>query len=300
MRRTALLIACALLLSACGSEQTPPADTVSVSAPSVTQDPQPSQDSEDSPQSDPLTILVIGADRDTGAQRADMILLVRVDEERDHASAMSIHRDTWVEVPGHGEAKINAAFAYGGEELLAETVDSLYSADIDHTAVVDFDAFIALSEILGPLSVETADGPVLLEGEEALDFVRERYSLPGGDFDRVRRQQAYIAAAAQAVRGADPAELMEIGALAGEYITVDGETGMSAQILLLDLIAQTAGVDPVFFSAPHAGTGWVDGQSIVVSDEEATAVLARAYEADDVDEWLERADPETLDSRPVN
>lgn len=306
MRRAALLVSCALVLSACGGEEPAPETLQSVSptgsalpttaAPSES----PSHDEELESAEDPMTMLIIGADRDTGTQRADVIMLVRIDDEREHASAMSIHRDTWVDIPGYGQNKINASFAYGGEELLAETVDLLYSADIDHTVVVDFDAFTELSQILGPITVETAGGPVVLEGDEALSFVRERYSLPGGDFDRVRRQQAYLAAAADAVRNASPAERADLAEMVGDYVTVDGAGGFAVYSLILSLIAETEGIEGVFFSAPHDGTGLSDdGQSIVLVDEDAGADLASAYEDDTVDEWLSENEAETLDSRPL-
>lgn len=304
MRKIVLLVSCALVLAACGDDTDPPSSAdPSSTTPAVSASPTPSpSDNASSPAvgGDPLTLLLVGVDRETGTQRADVIMLVRIDEEREHASAMSIHRDTWVEVPRHGENKINAAYAFGGEELLAETVDTLYRADIDHTLVADFDAFSELSQILGPLTIDTADGPVTLEGDDALSFVRERYSLPGGDFDRVRRQQAYLEAAAESIRSAGPGELLDLAQLAGDYVMVDGEDGLLVHRLVLDLVAETEETETMVFSAPHGGTGWSDdGQSIILVDDEAVETLGSAYETDTVDDWLANNEAETLDSRPI-
>lgn len=303
MRKSPLLICFALVLTACGGEEPEAAPTSTssspaASSPEATLSPVPADPER---AEDPLTMLVIGVDRDTGTQRADVIMLIRIDEDREHASAMSIHRDTWVDIPGYGENKINASYAYGGEQLLSQTVDLLYSAGIDHTVVIDFDAFSELSQILGPITVTTADGPLTLEGDEALTFVRERYSLPGGDFDRVRRQQAYLAAAGEAVREAGPGQLLELAQMAGDYVTVDGADGFAVHALILDLVAETEDIEAVFFSAPNSGTGWSeDGQSIVIVDEEAVHSLALAYEDDTVSDWLVENEAETLDSRPLH
>ncbi|WP_182354365.1 LCP family protein [Flaviflexus huanghaiensis] len=276
-----------LFLSACaGQAEAPltPAASVYESAP--TEDA-----AEENVEDEPLTVLLIGLDRDTGAQRADAILLVRINGEREHAAIMSIHRDTWVAIPGHGDAKINAAYADGGAELLADTVDMLYSARIDHTVAVDFDAFVTLSEMLGPITVSTSAGTVELAGDEALSFVRERSSLPGGDFDRVRRQQAYLAGVANALRDANAAERARTVAALSEHVTIGDEQTLPLGLLSDDLEME-------FFSSTHGGTGWsADGQSIVLPGDIES--LADAFEGDTVDEWLEMAGAQTLDSRPV-
>lgn len=316
MRKTRILAVCALLIGACGTdaEEEPTTRSSATSTPIESAGPSGDATSSSAPapsgttESDdpvateePLTLLVVGLDADSGSQRADVTMLVRIDGDREHLTAMSIPRDTWVEIPGHGENKINAAYAFGEEELLSLTISDLYSAEIDHVMAVDFEAFTELSSILGPIEVETADGVVTLEGEEALSFVRERKSLPAGDFDRVRRQQAYLAGVSQSLREAGPAELAQLAELAGEYIEVDGRSGISAQALLLSLFDDAAGTEQVFFSAPHAGTGWSeDGQSIVLVDAEETQQIAEAYESDTVAEWVEESQAETLDSRPVN
>lgn len=312
--RLTVLAAC-FLVGACGTNQTevsPTEEPTQVETgdgetggdeTSTLDDPGEEADGDDEAvgQGDPVTFLLVGIDADSGSQRADVIMLVRSDGEREHLTTMSIPRDLWVEIPGRGEHKINAAYAFGGDELLTETVDGLYGSSIDHTLVVDFAAFTELSGILGPITIETADGPVTLEGEEALSFVRERYSLPGGDFDRVRRQQAFLAAVADSMKDASPTQLRDLVNLAGEHIEVDGRDGNYSQTMLLSLMADVVGPEQVFFTAPHDGTGWSeDGQSIVLVDEEATDALADAYETDTVSDWIELSDPITLDNQPVN
>ena len=82
-----------------------------------------------------VNILVLGTDSRTsasdpsqwqeGAQRTDAIMIVQVSGDRKTVSVMSIPRDSWVEIPGHGQGKINAAYSYGGPSLTIHTVENL-------------------------------------------------------------------------------------------------------------------------------------------------------------------------------
>src|SRR5690606_1285100 len=109
-------------------------------------------------EADPLNFLVLGSDSrisagdpdqwEFGAQRTDAILLVHVPGDRQSAQVMSIPRDSWVDVPGWGMYKINAAFSFGGPALLIQTVEQLTGVHIDHFAVTDFEAFAALTDEL--------------------------------------------------------------------------------------------------------------------------------------------------------
>ena len=149
-----------------------------------------------------------------GAQRTDAVMLVHVPADRAGLYVMSIPRDTWVEVPGHGPAKINAAFSYGGPALLVQTVEQLTGVRVDHVGIVDFEGFVAMTDALGGVTVTVAEdtedrraafpaGTQTLDGEAALDYVRQRYGLDGGDFDRVKRHQNWIRAVTQAALSRD-------------------------------------------------------------------------------------------------
>jgi LCP family protein required for cell wall assembly len=73
-------------------------------------------------------------------QRADTIMLVHLPADRQRVYVISFPRDSWVRIPGHGKAKINAAFSFGGPPLLISTVERLTRARIEHFAIVDFAA----------------------------------------------------------------------------------------------------------------------------------------------------------------
>ena len=153
---------------------------------------------------EPVTILILGRDsRDTESERgrADTIMLLYLDPEKATGSLLSIPRDTLVEIPGHGEDKINAAYAYGGEELMIKTIKEFIGAEINHYVTLDFQGFIDLVDAVGGVDI-TIDRPMVdplsganfspgdhhLTGEQALAYTRNR-ATELGDIGRIQRQQ---------------------------------------------------------------------------------------------------------------
>src|SRR5699024_12520784 len=102
-------------------------------------------------QDDPaVNILLLGSDSradtskpilDDLGNRADSIMVAHIPSDRSGVQIMSIMRDSWVDIPGHGQSKINAAMAYGGVPLMVQTVEGLIDQRIDHIAVIDFNGF---------------------------------------------------------------------------------------------------------------------------------------------------------------
>src|SRR5699024_10515830 len=137
-------------------------------------------------QDDPaVNILLLGSDSrantstpvlDDLGNRADTIMVAHIPSDRSGVQIMSIMRDSWLEIPGHGEAKINAAMAYGGVPLMVQTVEGLIDQRIDHVAVIDFNGFQNMTDSLGGVEVNNprafsydgvqfAQGPITLNGE---------------------------------------------------------------------------------------------------------------------------------------
>ncbi len=153
---------------------------------------------------EPVTILILGRDsRDTEDEmgRADTIMLLYLDPKDSTGSLLSIPRDTLVDIPGHGQDKINAAYAYGGEELMIKTIQDFIGAEINHYVTLDFQGFIDLIDAMGGVDI-TIDRPLVdeksganlspgdhhLTGEQALAYTRSR-STELGDIGRIQRQQ---------------------------------------------------------------------------------------------------------------
>jgi len=153
---------------------------------------------------EPVTILLLGRDsRDTESEmgRADTIMLLYLDPVNAAVSLLSIPRDTLVDIPGYGQDKINAAYAYGGEKLMIKTIQDFIGAEINHYVTLDFQGFVDLIDAMGGVDI-TIDRPLIdpksganlspgehhLTGEQALAYTRSR-STELGDIGRIQRQQ---------------------------------------------------------------------------------------------------------------
>src|SRR4051812_44744391 len=206
-----------------------------------------------------------------GAQRTDAIMLVHLQADRKAAYVVSIPRDSWVTVPGHGKAKINAAFSWGGPSLMVRTVESVTGVPIDHVVVADFTGFKTLTDQLGGVDITipqaTHDerhtwtaGVHHMNGEEALDYVRQRHNLPGGDFDRVKRQQNWIRAVIRKLSStgtlANPVALNRDLQTLSKSVATDSGFGMDKIGDVVSSIAGLGGNDLGFFTAPPLRTRW--------------------------------------------
>lgn len=172
---------------------------------------------EDAPELPPLpgkriTFLVMGVDeREDDVGRADSMMVVTYDPATQQLSALSIARDTWVEIPGHGYDKVNHSYAFGREKLAVATVQRLLGIPIDYAVLLSFQGFQKVIDAVGGVQIEaekrmyyhdptdTSMGPdgllidiqpglQLMDGETALKYARFR-SDEEGDFGRMRRQQ---------------------------------------------------------------------------------------------------------------
>ena len=234
-------------------------------------------------------------------QRTDTMMLVHLDADRKAVWVMSIMRDLWVDIPGHGEHKINAAFAYGGSALTVETIEELLGVRIDHVAIVDFQGFEGMTDALGGVDVVspadfTARGQHFtkgvnhVNGEQALKFVRERYSFANGDYTRVENQQAFLRAIVEKVISKDTLTSPDkitgfVGALS-KYLSVD-DTLSATEIARLGVSLRGLDKGDVhFFTIPTGGTGTsADGQSIVLQNPLDMPSLRSALADDTLDDF---------------
>ncbi len=161
---------------------------------------------------DAVNLLILGSDSrnpgDTSGSRSDTIILAHLPKSRSSAQLISIPRDTWVHVPrskdgryGNTDAKINAAYAWGGLPLTVQTVESFTGVRIDHVVLVDFAGFKEIVDALDSVEIDVeqsftsthsldpsgrrgfAKGKQLMDGAAALDYARERFAFPDGDSD---------------------------------------------------------------------------------------------------------------------
>lgn len=221
-----------------------------------------------------------------GAARSDTMMLLQLSGDRQTASVVSLPRDTWVDIPGHGDAKLNAAYSWGGPPLMVETVQNLTGIRVDHLAVVDWTGFKELTNAVGGVDVDGQH----MNGEDALTYVRERKSLPGGDFDRTRRQQNFLRALMTQTLSADtltdPGRLGGLLDAVGDVVSVDDQLSNGDLRGLLWGLRDIRASDVHFMNAPVTGTDMIDGQSVVLLDHEAAQPLWRAMRDDEMATFL--------------
>lgn len=148
-------------------------------------------------------ILLIGSDsREGEAGRADTIMVLQLDGPSKQPKLLSFMRDTLVTIPGYGENKINAAYAFGGADLVRQTLAENFGLETNYYAKVDFRSFEKVIDTLFPsgvainaekdmsknLEVAIKQGQQQMNGLELLQYARFRMDEEG-DFGRVRRQQ---------------------------------------------------------------------------------------------------------------
>lgn len=153
-----------------------------------------------------INVLLLGSDsRGEVNARTDTIMIAQYDQKAHQSKLISIMRDIYVTIPGHGKQKINAAYAFGGPELLRQTIKENFQIDINYYAVVDFEGFSKIADVIAPGGIEVdvpyemshgigitiEPGTQILHGKELLGYVRFRHDRLS-DFGRVQRQQEII------------------------------------------------------------------------------------------------------------
>ncbi|QBE50247.1 LytR family transcriptional regulator [Leucobacter triazinivorans] len=262
----------------------------------------------------PINILLLGSDsrettdpsataEDLKGFRSDAIMVAQVSPDREHITMMSIMRDNWVSIQGFGEAKINAAVAYGGLPLAVNTIENFIGARIDHVALIDFESFKGLTDAVGGVTVQNdipftsyhgkfdfAEGPITLTGDEALGFVRERYSFSDGDYQRARNQQAYLKGLTKALLSretlGDAGKLTDTFQALTPYLIFDEALDLPTAVRLGFDMRSVRSDDIGFFTSPTLGTGTsADGQSIVLPDWDEMAAVQAAFQAGTLHEY---------------
>ena len=220
-------------------------------------------------------ILLLGSDsRDTSLRdgsRADVIQLVHISNDRKRVDVVHFPRDYYVDIPGHGKNKINAAYAYGGPSLLIQTIEKATNVHIDHVAQIGFTGFEKLTDHMGGVDMYVpqainekgygtyAKGWNHMNGSQARHYVQERHQLKLGDIDRGKNQQAWILAIFKKMQARDvlsnPGTLINITKdIAGNLAVDNGFTTnymTSTAFSLRNLREQ----DMTFYTAPYTGFG---------------------------------------------
>ncbi len=245
-----------------------------------------------------------------GLLRSDTIMFIHVPANRKAAYLVSIPRDSYVTIydengEPQGKDKINAAFSAYGPAGYTSTIEHLTDLRMDHLAVVDWTGFKDISTALGGVEVYIPDsfydssqdiqwdrGYETLEGDTALAYVRTRYGLAGGDFDRIARQQNFLRA--MMTKMLDQGVFTDMFTFSNmlkavvRNLSVDeGFTTGEIRGLVLSLRGMTSD-DVTFLTAPLGSYDETDsGSSIVRLDPRQSEALWTAVAEEEIDDYVE-------------
>ncbi len=277
------------------------------------------------PASGPINILVAGIDTRGGLTRrqeiqlhvgdaisdnTDTLMVVHIPANHASAEVVSLPRDTWINIPGHGMNKINAALAIGGPQLMVKTVEQATGLVINDYVEIDFLGFVKVINALGGVNVclpfavndpysglHLSAGPHHVDGVTALEFVRDRHSFALSDIARIGDQQQLLSSVLTEATSsgllANPIRLEEFLSSVTAALKVDN--GFNVIELAQDLRGLRA-QDVTFTTVPLASMNYVtpDGQSAVLWDKAGAAVLFKRLRDDTGVPGRHRPRPATL------
>lgn len=238
-------------------------------------------------------ILLIGQDRLPGEERArsDCMILCDFDPETKTITMTSFLRDLYVPIPGHGSNRLNAAYALGGMPLLEETLIENFDIPIDGCVEVDFQGFPQIIDLLGGVRISLradeaeaingslgcalTEGDHILDGDQALAYVRLRKLDTDGDFSRTQRQRTLLTSLLESYREISPVSALLLLEEALPLLTTD-LTGPELLKTGLSLVPMLGSAQVVTRHVPADGTyesKSIDGMSVLVPDLEANRAI---------------------------
>ena len=255
----------------------------------------------------------------SGKYRSDTLMVVHISANRKHVYLVSIPRDTATMLynatgTAEHQEKINAAFSYYGPNGTISTVEHLTNVRMKHLAIIDWAGFKDLSRAVGGVPVfiprpfydpsqkiQWNAGKQNLEGKKALAYVRTRYGLQNGDFDRIARQQNFLRALMKKMlaKGTmrNPVKLTRMLSALTENLTVDAEWSSGDMRGLALSLRGTEAKDVSFLTAPVAGTETVAGLgSIVRLDPTKSRELFTAMKQDRMRSYVKKYPKDVLKS----
>lgn len=243
-------------------------------------------------------ILLIGTDARSSDEdgRSDSMIILSINNKNNKIVMTSVLRDSYVEIPGHGSNRINAAYSYGQEDLLIQTIEQNFKIPIDAYAKVDFFSFIDIVDAVGGVELDltqeevewvnaylnetnellgkefgdgylTSPGVQTLNGKQALSYARIRYI--GTDFGRTERQRKILNAVADKVKS-NPSSVSKLAGSVLPSVTTNMKDSELTLLVMKSVLY--LGYDMEQFCIPADGT-WenasISGMSVLKVDFEA-------------------------------
>lgn len=275
-----------------------------------------------------VNLLLVGSDSREGqgdgfgdpklltGQLNDVTILVHISEDHSNATAISIPRDTFVQVPecphpadedgnvpegtqpAAGMQKINTTLKHGGLGCTAATVEKLTGLPIHFAGAIKFNGVTAMANAIGGVEVCLAEpivdpktnlnlpaGDVTLTGETALQFLRTRYGVgDGSDLGRISNQQVYMSALMRKILSgetlSDPVKLYKLARVAADNMTLSEDLQNINTMVSIALAMKGMPTENIAFVKFPTGSGMVGGQEGEVVNQDAAETLLAAVKAD--------------------
>jgi LCP family protein required for cell wall assembly len=234
-----------------------------------------------------------------GGQRTDTIMLLHVPDGDGPTVLVSVPRDSYVPIPGHGKNKINAAYAFGGPQLLVRTVEQATGLRIDAYVETGLGGYAQLVDAIGGIDVcvkrsikdskahiDLKKGCQTFDGATALGYARARYSDPRGDLGRVERQRQVLAAIAGKTLSPSvlllPWRAFPAASNGGDALTVDSGMSPLGLLAFVQAMRAVAGGDGLSLTVPvgNAALQTPAGEAVQWDSTTANQLFA-ALKADD-------------------
>jgi LCP family protein required for cell wall assembly len=208
-----------------------------------------------------------GSTKVSEGKRTDSIILVHVPSGGGKPAMISLPRDSYVPIPGHGKNKINAAYTLGGPKLLVKTIEQVTDLRIDGYVEIGFGGFASVVDSLDGVDICVARpmkdrraginlqaGCQTLKGPDALGYVRARYSDPLGDIGRAKRQRQFLGAimhkAVSPSTALIPWRYYGFSTTAGAGLTVGEDTSLRDVTRVLQAMRSVSGSDGLSLTVP--------------------------------------------------
>ncbi|MCD7956999.1 MAG: LCP family protein [Lachnospiraceae bacterium] len=259
---------------------------------------------------DIYNVLLIGVDRQerTWNGNSDCMILVSINQADNRVTMVSLMRDTYVNIPGVGYKKLNAAYAYGAGPLLCETITETYKIEVDRYVAVDFWDLVDIIDIIGGVWLEvsaeevevangyildmcerlmnidpsehyfpTGGGTVYADGVQAVAYARNRY-VGNSDFERTERQRYVLTQLLEEVKKMSLADMTSAMQLILEYVTTNiSESEIWSLVTELpEMLEYTFETSRVPYDGMYS-TIYVNGQDMLVPDWEETLELLHDF-----------------------
>jgi LCP family protein required for cell wall assembly len=234
---------------------------------------------------------------DAAGRRADTMMLLHIPRGGGSPTLVSLPRDSYVPIPGRGRNKLNAAYAFGGPKLLAQTVEQVTGIRIDHYMEIGFDGFASVVDAVGgvricvkePINDRNAAlrlkaGCQELNSKQALGYVRTRASARG-DLDRVERQREFLGSLIDKATSPgvllNPLRNLPLVLNGTDAIAVDDGDHVHSLLRFPLAMRAVSGHGGIATTVPVAGTQTVSGAgSVVLWDRQRALALFEALKQD--------------------